>query len=276
MGGKSSPKPPDYEPMAKASERAAELSYDMGQQQLDFAREQYNEMKPIYEDVANSQMAAQDQSMRMAEELYSRKKDTYYPVEDQFIQTAQQFNTDAFQEQLSRKAAAEAGQAFAATQAGNERAMAGMGVNPASGRFQGIQNASTLGLSAQRANAMTSSRERSDQMGRALLADAASLGGNLTGLSQSAYNVANQSGTAGAQNMAQPGQTYMGGLAQGAGTIQQGMNTQISGLGNVLNAQTSVYQSDLEANAAKSAAFGQAVGMVGGGLASGGYLPGGA
>ena len=42
------------------------------------------------------------------------------------------------------------------------------------------------------------------------------------------------------------GQQYMGGMAQGAGTIGSGLNMQISGLSNVLNNQTKMAISNQE------------------------------
>ena len=56
--------PPDYGPMAAASEKAAQLGYDLGSSQLDFAKQQYEELKPLLSQIADSQVAAQDQQMQ--------------------------------------------------------------------------------------------------------------------------------------------------------------------------------------------------------------------
>ena len=63
MGGKSQAAP-DYSALAAASERAAEMMTGLGREQLDFARQQYAEMSPIAKQVADAQIAAQQQTMQ--------------------------------------------------------------------------------------------------------------------------------------------------------------------------------------------------------------------
>ena len=46
MGGMSQPDPADYGPMADASERSAELGYDLGMRQQDFAESQWDQISP--------------------------------------------------------------------------------------------------------------------------------------------------------------------------------------------------------------------------------------
>ena len=62
-----------------------------------------------------------------------------------------------------------------------------MGVNPNSGRFAGMQNATGLQQAAMRANAMTGTRQQAEQMGYARQLDAAGLGRGLAGASLGAY-----------------------------------------------------------------------------------------
>ena len=140
--------------------------------------------------------------------------------------------------QLATKAAADSGLAFGRTQQANERAMASMGVNPNSGRFQGIGSQSALMQSANRAGAMTGARERAQQTGYARKLDAAGLGRGLSGASTAAYGSAVNAGSQAAGNMGLAGQQYMAGMGQGSATIGSGMNMQLSGLGNILNNHT--------------------------------------
>jgi len=100
MGGKSSPAP-DYTPMAAVSK-----------EQLDFARQQYNEMKPIAQRIAGQQIAAQDQQMAQAQDYYDYQKNTFRPVEQGLVRQAQEFSTDAYRENMARDAAAASAQAF--------------------------------------------------------------------------------------------------------------------------------------------------------------------
>jgi hypothetical protein len=239
--GKSSPPPPDYTPLATASKEAAQIMAGLGQDQLNFAREQYNRSAPILEGVANAQIAAQNEQMDMARDYYNYQRDTFRPLEESIVADAQNFNTEAYREQLAGQAAADVGLAFSRTQRANERAMGSMGVNPNSGRFAGVNAASNLGLAANRAAAMTGTRRQAEQLGYARSLDAAGLGRNLSGASLAAYGGATASGSAAGNSAQSAGQNYMGNMAIGAGTIGQGQQMNLQGLSSVLNAQTQSY-----------------------------------
>jgi hypothetical protein len=240
MGSKGAP-PPDYTPLAEASEEAAAIQAGLGREQLAFAREQYDRSAPILEGIANQQIAAQNEQMDQARDYYNYQRDTFRPVERGLVADAQRFNTEDYRNQLASKASADAGLAFSQNQKMNQRAMRSMGANPNSGRFAGMQNASNLALSAQRANAMTNSRTQADQMGYARRLDAVGMGRGLAGASAAAYGGASGAGSMAGQNAQSAGQNYMGNMAIGAGTIGAGQQMQIGGLGNILNNQTSAY-----------------------------------
>lgn len=241
MGKKSNPAPPDYTPLAEASAEAAKIMGDLGQQQLDFAKLQYEQNSPILKEIANMQMAAQQQQMDQAQEYYQYQIDTFRPLEQQLVADAQNFNTEAYRDQVASRAAADAGRAFGISQAQNQRAMAAMGVNPNSGRFASMNAATGLQQAASRAAAMTGARTQAEQMGYARQLDAAGLGRGLAGASAAAYAGATNAGSQGGINTQSAGLNYMSGMAQGAGTIGQGQQMQLSGLSNVLNNQTQTY-----------------------------------
>tara|TARA_B110000263_G_C15300570_1_gene507762 strand:+ start:933 stop:1979 length:1047 start_codon:yes stop_codon:yes gene_type:complete len=239
--GKADIAPPDYQPLADASAKAAEIQAGLGRDQLAFAKEQYGRAAPIMERIANQQMAAQDEQLAQGRDYYNYQKDTYRPLEQGLVADAQRFNTDAYREQLTSKAAADVGLAFGQSQAMNQRSMAAMGVNPNSGRFAGMQQQSGLAQAANRANVMTGTRTQADQMGYARKLDAAGLGRGLAGASAGAYGGATNAGSQAGLNAQSAGQNYMGNMAIGSGTIANGQNMQIQGLSNVLNNQTSAF-----------------------------------
>ena len=70
MGKKSNPPPPDYQPLANASAEAARIQGELGQAQLDFAREQYDANAPFLQEIAQGQIDAQDQQMQQAQDYY--------------------------------------------------------------------------------------------------------------------------------------------------------------------------------------------------------------
>jgi hypothetical protein len=241
MGKKSDPAPPDYAPLANASKEAAQIMAGLGREQLAFAKDQYNRSAPILESIANQQMAAQREQMGQARDYYNYMRDTYRPLERSVVADAQRFNTEAYRNELASKAAADAGRAFGISQQQNARAAAAMGINPNSGRFAGMQNATGLQQAAARAAAMTGARSQAEQMGYARKLDAAGLGRGLSGASAAAYGGATNAGSAAGMNAQSAGQNYMGNMAIGSGTIGSGLNMQMQGLSTILNNQTNAY-----------------------------------
>jgi len=245
---KKDSKPPDYTPMAQASEAAARISADLGRERLAFERDVYKDNKPVIQGIAKTQMAMLDEQSRQGADYYDYQIDTFRPVERGLVADAQEFNTEAYRDRLASQAAADAGRAFGTTRAANERAMASMGVNPNSGKYQAIAAQSNLGLAAQRASAMTSARERAEDMGWARRMDVTGLGRNLPGASTAAYTSANQAGNSGAANYRQPGVDMGAGMGAAHGTMMEGQKMKIQGLSSVLDAQTQWAISDAKNN----------------------------
>lgn len=246
MGGKSAPAP-NYGPLAAASREAAQVMGGLGREQLAFSRQQYAELSPILRQIAESQQAAQQQQMQQAQDYYNYQTSTYRPIERQLASQAQYFNTEEYRNQLAAKAAADAGRAFTQTQEATNRAMAGMGVNPNSGRFASMQNQNALGLAAQKSAAMTGTRQQAEQMGYARLMDAAGLGRGLAGASTAAYQGAVGAGTSAGNTYMAPGNQFMNGMGAAGNTFNQGYGLQMQGLGNILNNQTSAWNTGVNA-----------------------------
>jgi len=246
MGGKSAPAP-NYAPLLQASRDAMRTMGGLGQQQLAFAQQQYAEMAPLLKGIAQTQQAAQQQQMAQAQDYYDYMRSTYRPIEQRLVSDAAKFNTEQYREQLASQAAADAGRAFGLTQAASQRAMGAMGVNPNSGRFASMQNQANLGLAAQRAAAMTGTRQQAQQMGYARLLEAAGLGRGLSGASTAAYQGAVGAGNAAGQMYMAPGNQYMAGMGAAGQTMGQGYQLGIGGLGNVLGTQANVYNTGVNA-----------------------------
>ena len=224
MGGKSQPAP-DYGPMQQ-----------LGREQLAFAREQYAEMKPLAQQIASSQMAAQAQQMQQAKDYYDYNVGTFRPLERGLVTDAQNFNTEAYRSQMAQKAAADVQQAFQNAQGQSTREMARRGINPNSGAAISNMNANALRLASATAGAQTGARTQAEQMGWARRLDAAGLGRGLAGSSAAAYAGATGAGSAGINTSMAPGSQAMQGMSQAGNTF-----------GNVLNNQTSQFNAGLQA-----------------------------
>lgn len=247
MGGKSSPPPPDYSGMES-----------LAREQLDFSKQQYAEMKPLAERVAASQIAAQDQQMQQAKEYYDYQTGTFRPVEQGLVRQAQEFDTEAYREQLASQAAADTARAFGTAEGVTARNLARRGVGPGSGNAMAMQNQNALALASARAGAATGARNQAEQLGWARKMDVTGLGRGLAGASSAAYSGATGAGSAGMGTAMSAGNQYSQGLSSAGQTM-----------GAILNSQTSAY------NTAQSQAdpLASIAGMAIGGWAGGGFKP---
>jgi hypothetical protein len=221
--------------VSDASMYAADLSYELGNKELDFAKEQYAGSKVLADRVANSQITGMDENNARARDYSEYEKATFRPLEQGLVNDANNFNTEVHREGLATRAGADAGEAFSNTQAMNARSMSAMGVNPNSGRFSGTANRSALGLAANRTGAMNNTRMQADQLGWAKKMDAAGLGRGLAGASTGAYGVASSLGNSAVQNTMAPGMAAMQGMSQGTNTIMSGANNATNAAMGLLN-----------------------------------------
>jgi len=228
MGGKSQPAP-DYSGMEA-----------LGREQLQFARDQYADIKPLATRIADQQMAAQAQQMQQAQDYYNYQRDTFRPLEQGLVSDATRFSTEGYREQQARDAAAATGRAFGVMQDAASRAAASRGVNPNSGAGMALQSQNMLGLAAGRANAMTGARNQAEQIGFARRLDVTGLGRNLAGASTAAYGGATGAGTAGLASSMAPGSQAMTGMAQAGQTMGTVLNNQTSQFNAGLNAEGQV------------------------------------
>ena len=217
MGGKSSPPPPDYSGLEKVA-----------QQQLDFSKSQYEEMKPFVTRLATTMADAQQQQMTQAQDYYDYAKSTFRPVEQGLVKQAQEFDTEAYRQQLAAKAAADAAKAFQGSQGVAMREATRRGINPNSGAFGAASNANAMGLAAMQAGAANQARQQAEQMGWARKMDVTGLGRGLAGASTAAYAGATGAGQAAGGTMMSAGNQYMQGLQGASGTMGNLVNAQVS------------------------------------------------
>lgn len=228
MGGKSQPAP-DYGPMQQ-----------LGREQLDFAKMQYAEMKPLAQGIANQQIAAQQQQMQQAKEYYDYNVTTFRPLEQGLVRDAESFNTEAYRSQMAQRAAADVQQAFQGAQGQSNREMARRGINPNSGAAISNMNANALRLASASAGAQTSARSQAEQMGYARRLEVTGLGRGLAGAANAAYGGATSAGSAGLNTSMAPGGQYMQGMGQAGQTYGGILSNQTSQFNTGLNAEGEV------------------------------------
>jgi hypothetical protein len=251
------------------ADQAVEVSRSLGEQQLNFQRQQYEDMAPLARRASESQLAAQEEQMRQGRDYYDYMTSTFRPLEQGLVRSAQQFDSDAYREQLAQQAAADAATAFGNVQGQTERRLAGLGVSPGSGAAMSQMNQNALALASARSGAMTGARRDAEETGFRRQMEVSGLGRGLGASSLAAYGGASGAGTAGIQTGMMPGAAYGQGISSAA-------NIRLAGTGQALGAYGSMYSGAQNAAAAAQSDYMGAVGSLvgmGGNIAAGNLNP---
>ena len=80
FGGKGA-KAPDYTPVAQASRETADIMAALGREQLDFAKQQYQDSLPLFQDLVQQQIEIGNSSKAQADDYYNYMVANQRPVE---------------------------------------------------------------------------------------------------------------------------------------------------------------------------------------------------
>ena len=262
--------PPPDPNIGLAAMRQAQL----GEEFLALTRQQYEDSKPrqarmdaMSESIANQQMRIADASEGRALENFSRYKNQFVPIEDQFLQEAKDAGSLSDQQRAAGRALSDVRAQGDLERQATNRNMMSMGINPASGKFAATSRSNELLSASRAAGAATAAREGSRLAGTQMRASASNLGRGMMADTTAAGGLA-LNGGGGALNAQMAGNNYlmarngtMGAGYQGAMAGQAGM---ANGLGNLYNAQVNqaVGKNNAEAQAVAGIAQAGAMAMT--------------
>ena len=213
-----SSKPPKPDPMiGQAAMANADLAREMAgvaREQLAWEKNRAAVQDPLLQKVVDQQIDSGDANAKRAESQWQIYRDLFAPVEEQMVEDANNWDSNARKEQMAAEAGADVTRGYAGARDQNERAMERMGVNPNSGRFAGLTNETNLGQAKDTAGAMNAARRGTEQQGLALRTGAAQFGRNMPNTGIAADSLSLNAGSAATNNM-----------ATGAGIHNTGMNT---------------------------------------------------
>lgn len=243
-GGSSAPSPDPN--IGKAAMKQAEL----GESWLNFAQEQFKvsnerqkEQDVLANQVTQQQLDASKQAQQWATEDRDRYNNTFKPLEDQFIDKAQNWDSAERQQQQAAEAKADVLNNASQQRQATERNMASMGVDPTSGRYAGVERAGENATALAAAGAENNARNTVRNQALSLQADAVNMGKGLAVNPASSLGLSTSAGSAAMQ-------TTAGNNAQAAGLssiMGQGYQAAMTGYGNQANTLNQQYQNQLNA-----------------------------
>jgi hypothetical protein len=273
-GGQSAPDPnPGMTAAAQSSVDVANIQKQTAQDYLDFSKQQYEEMKPYAQKISDEMVAASQQDRdiassqeKRAQDYYNYEQSTFRPLQEQAVQNAKDYNTDAKSEELARRSVADTEQAYSAQRQQALDTLASYGINPNSGRFASINARLNQAEAADKAGAATNARTNAEATKYGRMVDAINMGNGLAGNATAAAGTAinANSGSVGAGSAAygiaaNPGTAY-GQSFSNASNIYGNANSAYGTAGNIYG---SIYQGQMQAYGANQQAQGAMMGAIG-------------
>lgn len=275
-GGSSKAPKPDPR-IAQAAQKQA----DLGQDWLSFAKDAFEQSKARQEtidkqtaDVMAQQQGVADQQLKWAQQDRDRYNNVFVPAQDKFVNTAMNYDTPEKQEEAAAEASADVQNSAAKAQEAQARNAASMGVNPASGRYAGIDQNTVMNTALANAGAQNQARQLVRDKALGLQYQAANMGNILPQQSNQTMGLGLGAGSD-AIGLAQRNQQLFNGSTgivnsgyAGAMSGYQGMS---NSLNNLYGNQLSAWQAQNQQNAQKASGLGSFLGGVAGIASS--FLP---
>jgi hypothetical protein len=250
-GGKGkAPAPPDYTPIAQSSLDAANVQAQTSRENLDWAKQQYADQKPMTDAFMQSmiqsqqqagtladrqmaiqqQVAATDQQAAQMQLDNATKAQRFYeqnfqPMESQFAQTAQGYNTPQRAEQQAGAAEAGVAQGMDAQRSAALQGLEGFGIDPSQTRYGALDLGTRVSQAAATAAAGTQSRLNTEGTGLALKGEAINIGRGYPGQVANAYGTSINAGQGSVGSGAGVLGAEASGIAAGNAGINAGLNT---------------------------------------------------
>ncbi len=278
MGGKNDA--PDYpkaimrEQLA-LSEAQANRFFDLSEQQQEWAQSMFSDyMLPMMEDVSGTQADVMREQLLNARRDRERYEQRYQPLEDDLIREFQRYDTGARRNLEAGRAMAGVARAHDAQRANAEQRLASYGIDPSQLRTGALDLQARTAQAAQMAAAGNAARQRVEDTGRALRAEAINIGRGMPSQVAQSYGQTLNAGTSAMGNVnAAVGQgANIMGTGQGWGQMggnQLGQTMQ--GINNMYSGQLAGY----EASGGALGALGNIAGQALGAWAGSGFVEGG-
>lgn len=166
--------------------QAANAQVQLGQDWLSFSKEQFgiaNERQKgidaLTKQVTDQQVRSMTNANQWAEEDRTRWKDKFLPLQDKFIEKANNWDSADKQAEAAAEAKADVANNYALQKGQTDRALAAQGVRPDSGGYAGVTRANDTQAALSGAGAQNQARKQLRNEAMALQGDALNIGSNL-------------------------------------------------------------------------------------------------
>lgn len=148
-------------------------------EQFDVSNERQKEQDKLANAVTQQQLDASKQAQEWATADRDRYQNTFVPLQDEFIEKANNWDSPERQQQMAAEAKADVLTNASQQRAATQRQQASMGVNPTSGRYAGVDRAAEGATTLAAAGAQNQARNTVRNQAMSLKGDAINLGSGL-------------------------------------------------------------------------------------------------
>ena len=231
--------------MANASKEAAEISAQLGREQMAESRRQFEANMAVSRPIVDAQKRNMDQAYEQGNYNFNNFKTEGRPLQQAMREMAMGGVSPVVKAQMDQAATQNVADVSAALDGQRQetnRSMARMGVNPNSGRFAAMQGVMDLGAATAKASAANMGRTQAADKAYARMGDTLNTYSGMASSAPSFYQAGTNSGNSAMSNQMAPGAAMMSGMNAGANTTMQGRQMALGGLSGIMNTQSSLYQ----------------------------------
>ncbi len=251
---------------AMAAMQASQNQAKIAQEQLDWAKSVYNEQQPYIMQSTQQQLDAQAQANSFAKEQQNYYLNTYQPMETQFAQQAQNYDTPA-SEQLNAGAAEQTtADQFSQARAATQKQLEGYGIDPSSTRYASLDAGTRTQQAAAAASAGNVAIQQTKNTGLQLESQAINTGRGYANAVNSGYGTGTGAGsasTSGLNSSLSTGSNAMGTPVQWASASNQALGSAVSAWGNYGTAMNAAYNQSSGMGSILGSAMGLAGNVIG-------------
>lgn len=247
---------------------AAMKEAELGEQWLALSKDQYaiaNERQTKLDDltaqVTGAQITSLNNANTWAGEDRERYKSVFQPMEDAYIDKAKNWDSAENQAKAASEAKADVQNAAANAQQTRGRQMSAMGINPASGRFAGIESSADTATALASAGAQNNARTTLKNQAVAMQADAINMGKGLPSQATQALGLGVNTGNSVVGNNTSVNNAWLGNNS----LLQSGYQTAMTGYGQQATILNSLYGNQIKAWSASqqdNSGLGSALGYI--------------
>lgn len=281
-----SSKPPRPDPLigqaAKQQADIAQQQLDVAKQQLEWEKDRARVQDPLIQKIVDQQIASGEANAARAESQWQAYRNLFAPIEERMVREANEFDSTERKERMAAEAGADIAKSYESALDSSQRAMGRMGVNPNSGKFQGLAHEISLGLAKDTAGAMNKARRETELQGMAMRQGMAQFGRNMPTMGIATDAAALNAGNAATDNLATKAGLHTAGMNAAQHWYDGALGANNSSGNLMLNqyqGQLNAWQQQQQNKAGGLSGLGNLIGTVGGaylmrtpGLRTGGVI----